>query len=77
MPPFERYRRLLLHLVKWWCVLALAVIGLIVACILLDWVGKAGWSYPWWSLPFALGMLVMCGLFSVVRSPRYDDDRSS
>jgi hypothetical protein len=57
MTPFERYRWLLLHLVKWWTILMLLVGTVIVACILIDWVGRVGWGYPWYSLPIALAMV--------------------
>jgi hypothetical protein len=49
---------------KWFAVAQGGVGTLIALLILVDWVGGAGWGYPWYALPFAL---LMIGLATVLR----------
>jgi hypothetical protein len=51
------YHRSLLHVLKWFAVAHGSVGTLIAILILVDWVGGAGWGYPWYALPFALLMI--------------------
>jgi hypothetical protein len=48
------YLRWFLHIVKWWSVGAIFVATVILACILIDWIGRLGWGYPWYSLPIPI-----------------------
>ena len=51
------YHRSLLHFLKWFAVAYGSVATLIAMLILVDWIGDAGWGYPWYALPFALFMI--------------------
>jgi hypothetical protein len=53
----RQYRRFLLHVARWWALAAFAVGAVLVACILVDWLGYADWGYPWWSLLFVIGFI--------------------
>jgi hypothetical protein len=53
----ERYFRFLLHLVGWWSIALGIMSGIILLCILLDWVGHVGWGYPWYAAVIAVAMI--------------------
>ncbi len=70
------YYKVLFHSMKWVATAFVVVAVIIVGCVLIDWLGKAGWGYPWYSLPLALGMI---GLGLMIRkiliaAIRYDSN---
>jgi hypothetical protein len=53
------YRRIFFQFAKWWAVAAVAVMGVIAACIVFDWLVHSEWHYPWFSLPFAIVAMIV------------------
>ena len=64
----ERYFRFLLHILRWWSVGLGIVSTIILACILLDWFGHAGWGCPWYAAVIAIVLLgVAIGLWKLAK----------
>jgi hypothetical protein len=57
-----RYRRIFFQFARWWAVAAVAAMGVITICILVDWLGHFESHYPWYSLPFAIGLMIVGAL---------------
>ena len=59
MTAVDLYHGTLRSIGKWFGSVLAVLSFLALICILADWIGRLGWGYSWWSLPFAVAMLAV------------------
>jgi hypothetical protein len=62
MTETARNRWIVFHIVKWWSAAALMATGIVIVDLLVDGIGRVGWSYARYALPFALALALVVWL---------------